>query len=118
MQIHTRVQPGECTAASLGISLALFDNLLQAPAEQGADRSALLRCHHPDLAEQRGVQLEGNIGFHHTVLRAARLYVRAFRFADREKVDDQEHKGVCDEFVNLRAHSGGRVGQTDPEPHS
>src|SRR5215467_10433594 len=103
MQIHTRVQPGECTAASLGVSLALFENLPQAPAEQGANRGPLLRCHHPDLAEQCGVQLEGNIGFHSTSLRAARLYVPASLFAkrEREKRITRNTKESVMTFVNL-----------------
>jgi hypothetical protein len=79
MEVETRPQPGEGTAAGLVIALALADFLLQPAREQGAYRGALLGSENASLLEKISFNFQGDIrfcAFHGgTYYRVAQLYV-------------------------------------------
>jgi len=79
MEIKTRPQPGEGTAAGLVIALTLAHFLLQPGREQGAYGSTLLGSKNASLLEKISFNFQGDIrfcGFHScTVYRVARSYV-------------------------------------------
>jgi len=59
-------------------SLALADDLFQACRQHGTDRGVLFRRQYSGLAQQIGIQLECDIGFHmSTQIRVAQYYVQA-----------------------------------------
>lgn len=67
MEVETRPQPGEGTAAGLVIALALAHFLLQPAREQGAYRGALLGSENASLLEEISFNFQGDIrfcGFH------------------------------------------------------
>ncbi len=79
MEVETRPQPGEGTAAGLVIAFTLAHFLLQPAREQGAYGSALLGCKNASLLEKINFNFQGDIRFcvfHRcTVYRVARFYV-------------------------------------------
>ena len=79
MEVETRPQPGEGTAAGLVIALALAHFLLQPAREQGAYGGAFLGSENARLLEKIGFNLQRDIrlcGFHScTHLCVARSYV-------------------------------------------
>ncbi len=79
MEVETRPQPGEGTAAGLVISLALAHFLLQPAREQGAYGGAFLGSENPSLLEEIGFNFQSDIrffGFHAcTYCCVARVYV-------------------------------------------
>ena len=79
MEVETRPQPGEGTAAGLVIALALAQFLLQPAREQGAYGGPFLGSENASLLEEIGFNFQGDIrfcGFHAcTYFRVARFYV-------------------------------------------
>jgi hypothetical protein len=79
MEVETRPQSGEGTAAGLVIALALAHFLLQPGREQGAYGGALLGSENASLLEQIGVNFQGDVCFCRfhgcTYFRVARFYV-------------------------------------------
>ena len=79
MEVETRPQPGEGTAASLVIALALAHFLLQPAREQGAYGGAFLGSENASLLEEIGFNFQSDIrfcAFHEcTHFRVARFYV-------------------------------------------
>ena len=79
MEVETRPQPGEGTAAGLVIALALAHFLLQPAREQGAYGGAFLGSENASLLEELGFNFQGDIRFcclHGcTYFRVARFYV-------------------------------------------
>ena len=67
MEVETRPQPGEGTAAGLVIAFALAHFLLQPAREQGAYGGALLRSENASLLEEISFNFQGDVrlcGFH------------------------------------------------------
>jgi hypothetical protein len=79
MEVETRPQPGEGTAAGLVIALALAHFLLQPARKQGAYGGAFLGSENASLLEEIGFNFQSDIrfcAFHVcTYFRVARFYV-------------------------------------------
>jgi hypothetical protein len=79
MEVETRPQPGQGTAAGLVIALALAHFLLQPAREQGADGGPFLGSENASLLEEIGFNFQGDIRFCSlhacTYFRVARFYV-------------------------------------------
>ena len=79
MEVETRPQPGEGTAAGLVIALALAHFPLQPAREQGVYGGAFLGSENASLLEEIGFNFQGDIrfcGFHAFMyFRVARFYV-------------------------------------------
>ncbi len=79
MEVESRPQPGEGTAAGLVIALALAHFLLQPAREQGAYGGAFLGSENARLLEEIGFNFQSNIrscAFHgRTYFRVAQFYV-------------------------------------------
>ena len=79
MEVETRPQPGEGTAAGLVIALALAQFLLQPAREQGAYGGAFLGSENASFLEEIGFNFQRDISFcaFHacTYFRVAQFYV-------------------------------------------
>lgn len=79
MEVETRPQPGEGTAAALVIALALAHFPLQPARQQDAYGDAFLGSENASLLEEISFNFQGDIrfcGFHAcTYFRVARFYV-------------------------------------------
>ena len=98
MEVETRPQPGEGTAAGLVIALALAHFLLQPAREQGAYGGAFLGSENSSLLEELGFNFQGDIRFCSlhacTYFRVARFYVlrsgNSSRPANRARMQDNQ----------------------------